>query len=104
MAPKTFAEIAAAYRKDPYPFPMPDGATIMIAQPTIRTEGAAVAAATSAPTLADGLLAGLRVYADPDGKNGEDAEKIAAAWGAMPTAALNDAVNEMRDYFVKPNS
>ena len=90
---RTFEELAAACRKDPYPFPMPGGEVVMIAQPTITTETAAVAAATSAGTYAEGLLAGLVAYA------GDDGGKVAEAWGAMPTAALHAAVAEMQEHF-----
>jgi len=96
---KTFEEYAAEYARDPYPFPMPGGASVPVPRPDLKTEMAAVKAATAAETLGDGLLAGLQVYAgDTDGK------KIADAWEKLPTGALADAVAAMRDYFGTKNS
>jgi hypothetical protein len=94
---RTLSEIAAACRKEPYPFPMPDGEVIMIAQPSLKTDTAAVAAAISAGSYGGGLLAGLRVYAGQ-----EDGDKIADAWEALPVAALSEAATDMRDYFAAP--
>jgi hypothetical protein len=95
---RTLSEIMAAYAKDPFPFPMPDGEVIMIAQPSLKTETAAVAAAISAGSYGGGLLAGLRVYAGQ-----EDGDKIAAVWEALPVAALSEAVTDMREHFAAKN-
>lgn len=105
MAPKTFADYAEMVRKDPYPFPMPDGATITVAQPTIRKDGKATAAAVSAGNVADGLIAGLRVYVADDEGNDPNGygDKVAEAWGTLPTSALAQAVSDMRDHFTTLN-
>lgn len=96
---KTFEEYAAEYAKDPYPFPMPGGAPVPVPAPSLKGDAAAVRAASGAATLGEGLLAGMRVYVgDAAG------EKIAAAWEVLPTAALQEAVAEMRDYFGTKNS
>lgn len=88
---KTFAEYKAEHTKAPYPFPMPDGASIMIAQPTIDQEQVAVAAANAD---GGGLLAGVLTYVSP-----EDAVKISEAWGSLPATALGALVEDMRKYF-----
>lgn len=91
---KTFEQYKQDHAKAPYAFPMPGGASISIAQPDLKTERAAVMAATSTGNLGDGLLAGLRAYV------GEaDGDKITEAWSTLPTAALNEAVDEMRKHF-----
>jgi hypothetical protein len=102
---RTFEELSALHRKDPFPFPMPGGAVIMIAQPSIRKDSAATAAAVAAGNVADGLVAGLRVYvADADGNDASGyGDMIAEAWGGLPAVALQDAVTDMRNYFVTPN-
>jgi hypothetical protein len=70
-----------------------------VPQPSIKTERAAVAAATSSGNLGDGLLAGLLTYV------GEaDGEKIAEAWGKLPTSALNAVIGEMREHFGAPSA
>jgi hypothetical protein len=96
---KSFEQYAAEYAKEPYPFPMPDGKPVLIPVPGLKKEAAAVAAGNASATLGEGLLAGLRIYA------GEaDGEKIDAAWGMLPSVALQEAVAEMRDYFGTKNS
>jgi hypothetical protein len=36
---RTFEKIAAAAKREPFPFPMPGGESVMIAQPTINVDG-----------------------------------------------------------------
>ena len=97
MAARTFAEIAESVRRDPYPFPMPDGKAVVITQPTLAVEAAAVKAATAAATLSEGLLAGLAAYAGE-----EDGQKIADAYLSQPVAMLAAAVDDMREHFTGP--
>jgi hypothetical protein len=106
MMAKTFEQYKQDHAKTPYAFPMPGGASVSIVQPDLKTERAAVLAATSAGNLGDGLLAGLRAYVADDEGNDPNGygDKIAAAWATLPTAALNEAVDEMRKHFTPPSS
>lgn len=92
---RTFAQIAAEWRRDPFPFPMPDGTEIPVMQPGIFQERAAIEAANASGNALDGLL----TYVSAD-----DGAKIAEAWGEMPAAALHAALADMREHFSTKNA
>lgn len=99
MSGKTFEQYQAEYAKAPFSLPMPDGGSVSIPQPVLKVEITAVDSANSSANLADGLLKGLLIYV-PEA----DREKVADAWGTLPSSALNAVISEMRTYFGTKNS
>jgi hypothetical protein len=100
---KSFDEYKAEHLKEPFPLPMPDGGPVMIPQPDVNAEREAFTAANAAGaaggTYADGLLAGLAVYAGE-----QDGKRIAEAYGQLPAAVLAAVVSDMREHFGQGNS
>lgn len=88
------SEIAAKAKREPFAFPVSDDEFVMIPHPTVRLESAAVAAATSARTYTEGLLAGLAAYVGD-----EDAARIEAAYADLPSTVLAEVVGMMREHF-----
>jgi hypothetical protein len=91
---KTFEEYGAEYARAPFPWPMPGGASVPVPQASFDTTRKAVAAAT-----AGNLMDAVAVYA-----GAEAGAQIAAAWGPLPTTAVNAVFEDMRKHFGAKNS
>lgn len=88
---KTFEAYQAEYARDSFAWPMPDGEPpVPVPQPSLDAERQAVAEVRKTGNMLDGL----RAYISP-----EDFTRVAAAWGKLPSAALEAALDEMRDCF-----
>lgn len=97
---KTFDEYKAEHLKEPFPLPMPDGPAVPLPKGSIDQERAVmerVAAAREAGELTP--FTGLEVIAGD-----ADAARIAAAWGALPPAAWDAVMTDMRESFGLGNS
>lgn len=92
---KTFEQYQAEYARDSFPWPMPGGAAIAVPQPSLNAERDAVAEVRKSGNMLDGL----RAYLSP-----EDFAKVEAAWGTLPTTALEGVLDEMREHFGQGNS
>lgn len=93
---KTFEQYRAEYARDPFQWPMPDGESpVAVPQPSLDAERQAVAEVRKTGNMLDGL----RAYMGPD-----DFKRLAAAWGSLPSTALDAALDELREHFGQGNS